>query len=86
MSESMLPSFLLRRLATQGDSPYIQGLPLLAVEILSPGDKQSAINDKVSRISATLVYHMVWVIDPAFRTRRCSSTSDDSSDVRGTNQ
>jgi Uma2 family endonuclease len=59
--------FSAETLSMQGDSPYIQGLPLLAVEILSPGDKQSAINDKVSGYLNAGV-PLVWVIDPTFRT------------------
>ena len=59
--------FSAETLATQGDSLYIQGLPLLAVEILSPSDKQSAVNDKVSGYLNAGV-PMVWVIDPTFRT------------------
>lgn len=54
-------------LALQNDSPYIQGLPLLAAEILSPGDKHSAINEKVSGYLNAGV-PMVWVIDPTFKT------------------
>lgn len=54
-------------LANQGDSPYVQGLPLLAAEILSPSDKQASINEKVSGYLSAGV-PMVWVIDPTFRT------------------
>ena len=48
-------------------SSYIQGIPMLAVEILSPGDKQSFINDKVdSYLSAGVP--LVWQVDPHFRS------------------
>ena len=59
--------FSAETLALQGDSPYIQGLPLLAAEILSPSDKQSAINEKVSGYLNAGV-PMVWVVDPTFKT------------------
>lgn len=48
-------------------SSYIQGIPMLAVEILSPSDKQSSIKDKVdSYLNAGVP--LVWQVDPHFRT------------------
>ena len=51
----------------QGTNPFIQGVPLLAVEILSPSDKQSSIKDKIdSYLNAGVP--LVWMVDPHFRT------------------
>ena len=48
-------------------SSYIQGIPMLAVEILSPSDKQSSIKDKVDSFLNAGV-PLVWQVDPHFRT------------------
>lgn len=54
--------------SSQSDSTtMIEGAPLLAVEILSPSDKQEDINDKVDEYLATGVA-LVWIVDPHFRT------------------
>lgn len=45
----------------------LDGPPLLAVEILSPSDKQEDINEKVDEYLASGV-ELVWVVDPHFRT------------------
>lgn len=45
----------------------IEGLPLLAVEILSPNDTVDEIHDKVNQFLAAGVA-LVWIIDPYDRT------------------
>ncbi len=45
----------------------IEGAPLLAVEILSPSDKQEDINAKVDAYLASGVV-LIWLVDPHFRT------------------
>ncbi len=50
-----------------GESPYIVGIPLLAIEILSPSDKTSEIQRKVDLYLAAGVT-MVWVVDTHFKT------------------
>ena len=48
-------------------SSYLQGIPVLAIEILSPSDKQSSIKDKIdSYLHAGIP--LVWQVDPHFRT------------------
>lgn len=49
------------------DTTLIDGVPILAVEILSPSDKEEDINEKVDEYLATGVA-LFWVIDPHFRT------------------
>ena len=49
------------------DVPFIDGVPVLAVEILSPSDKQEDILDKVRDYLAAGV-PLVWVLEPVFRT------------------
>ncbi|ETW97066.1 MAG: hypothetical protein ETSY1_24105 [Candidatus Entotheonella factor] len=52
----------------QSDSTtMIEGAPLLAVEILSPSDRQQDINAKVDEYLTTGVA-VVWIVDPHFRT------------------
>ena len=46
---------------------YIDGPPILAVEILSPTDRQEEILDKVAQYVANGV-RLVWVLEPRFRT------------------
>lgn len=48
-------------------STLIQGPPLLAVEILSPSDRQEEIHAKV-RAYLEAGTRLVWVVDPYFRT------------------
>ena len=53
--------------AQQPDSPYFEGPPVLAVEILSPSDKQEEIDEKI------LVYlesgvAVVWIVNPKLKT------------------
>jgi Uma2 family endonuclease len=53
--------------ARSKSSSYIQGIPMLAIEILSPSDKQSSIKDKIdSYLNAGVP--LVWQVDPHFRT------------------
>jgi Uma2 family endonuclease len=49
------------------DTSLIDGVPVLAVEILSPNDTQQEINDKVDEYLAAGVA-LVWIIDPHRRT------------------
>ncbi|HET7076948.1 MAG TPA: Uma2 family endonuclease [Chloroflexia bacterium] len=45
------------------DRPYWVGAPDLAVEVVSPGDRYSEVNEKVARWLAAGTL-LVWVIDP----------------------
>jgi Uma2 family endonuclease len=45
----------------------IDGVPVLAVEILSPSDKQEEIAEKVREYLDVSV-PLVWVVEPVFRT------------------
>ena len=49
------------------DATYFEGPPVLAVEILSPSDKQEEIDDKVALYLETGVA-VVWVVNPRFKT------------------
>jgi len=54
--------------ACQSDeTTLLEGPPLLAVEILSPSDKQEDIDEKVEEYLAAGVA-LVWVVNPRFRT------------------
>ena len=53
--------------ATPESQAIFQGAPTLAVEILSPSDKQEDIDDKVAAYLAAGV-PIVWVVQPRFRT------------------
>jgi Uma2 family endonuclease len=46
---------------------FVDGPPILAVEILSPTDRQEDILDKVAQYLANGV-KVVWVLEPRFRT------------------
>ena len=46
---------------------YVRGVPLLAVEIVSPSDQHSKVKAKVDGYLAAGV-HVVWVVDPCFET------------------
>jgi Uma2 family endonuclease len=48
-------------------STYFEGPPVLAVEILSPSDKQEEIDEKVELYLETGVA-IVWVVNPRFKT------------------
>jgi Uma2 family endonuclease len=52
---------------TPRTSPYFDGPPVLAVEILSPANRVGEIDDKVALYLETGV-PLVWVINPRFRT------------------
>ena len=55
-------------LARQTDeTTLIEGVPLLAVEILSPSDTVDEINEKLDTYLAAQV-SLVWIIDPYRRT------------------
>ena len=53
--------------ATPESQAIFRGAPTLAVEVLSPSDKQEDIDDKVAAYLAAGVPH-VWVVQPRFRT------------------
>jgi Uma2 family endonuclease len=48
-------------------STLMDGPPILAVEILSPSDKNEDIDDKVDEYLAAGV-KIVWIVDPHFET------------------
>jgi Uma2 family endonuclease len=49
------------------DTTLVDGVPVLAVEILSPSDMEDEINDKIDEyLSAGTP--LVWIVDPHFRT------------------
>lgn len=52
---------------TPATSPYFDGPPVLAVEILSPSNRIGEIDDKVALYLDSGV-PLVWVINPRFRT------------------
>jgi Uma2 family endonuclease len=49
------------------DTSMVEGAPVLAVEILSPSDKQEEIAEKVEAYLEFGVA-LVWIVDPHFRT------------------
>jgi Uma2 family endonuclease len=53
--------------ATAEDAALIERPPILAVEILSPSDKQEDILDKVRSYLDACVC-LVWIVEPVFRT------------------
>jgi Uma2 family endonuclease len=55
--------------AAQADdqTTMINGVPILAVEILSPSDKQEDITNKIDEY-LTVGVKLVWIVDPHFRT------------------
>jgi Uma2 family endonuclease len=46
---------------------YFEGAPILAVEILSPSDKQEEIDEKISLYLESGVA-VVWIVNPRFKT------------------
>lgn len=54
---------------TPADVPWIEGPPVLAVEIVSPSDKQEDIVEKV-RLYLESGVSLVWIVDPDFQTVR----------------
>ena len=58
------------RLAANPDrAAWIEGPPLLAVEILSPSDTQETIDEKIEVYLESGVA-LIWIVDPRFRTVR----------------
>jgi Uma2 family endonuclease len=53
--------------ATPEDARYVDGVPVLAAEVLSPSDKQQTITKKIAEYLAAGV-RLVWVVEPVFRT------------------
>jgi Uma2 family endonuclease len=53
--------------AATPEAAFFEGPPVLAVEILSPSDRQEEIDDKVALYLETGVL-LVWVVNPRFRT------------------
>lgn len=53
--------------ATPENARWVDGVPVLAVEILSPSDTQQRITDKLREYLDAGV-PLVWVIEPVFRT------------------
>jgi Uma2 family endonuclease len=53
--------------ATPEEAVYVDGVPVLAVEILSPSDTQEEILEKVREYLAVGVAQ-VWLVEPVFRT------------------
>jgi Uma2 family endonuclease len=51
------------------ETTLLEGAPVLAVEILSPSDKEQEINEKIYEYLAAGVA-LVWIVDPHFRTVR----------------
>jgi Uma2 family endonuclease len=53
--------------ANVNDEGFVDGVPVLAIEILSPSDKHEEIKEK---IETYLRYgtRLVWIVDPAFQT------------------
>ena len=53
--------------ATPEKSPYLEGTPILAVEILSPSNLHGELVEKI-RAYLKAGVALVWVVDPDFRT------------------
>lgn len=53
--------------ANPHDERYLEGVPVLIVEVLSPSDKEEDINEKLKSYLAAGV-KLVWIVDPTFRT------------------
>jgi Uma2 family endonuclease len=49
------------------DTTLVEGAPVLAVEILSPSDREDEVNHKIRSYLAAGT-RIVWVADPSFRT------------------
>ena len=56
-----------RAAATSENAKFVDGPPVLAVEILSPSDTHERITDKVREYLEAGV-PLVWVVDPSFTT------------------
>ncbi len=53
--------------ASPDDYPYLDGVPLLVVEVLSPSDKHEDISDKIE-VYLTAGVKLVCIADPVFKT------------------
>jgi Uma2 family endonuclease len=53
--------------ANPNEEGFVDGVPVLVAEILSPSDREEEINEKVEGYLDAGV-KLVWVVDPAFRT------------------
>jgi Uma2 family endonuclease len=53
--------------AHTADEGFIDAVPVLVVEILSPSDKEEEINEKLKSYLDAGV-KLVWIVDPTFRT------------------
>lgn len=53
--------------ARHPEASYFEGPPVLAVEILSPSDRQEEIDEKVALYLETGVA-LVWIVNPRFKT------------------
>ena len=53
--------------ANPADDPYVDGIPILAVEILSPSDKHEVVAEKIRGYLEAGVKR-IWIADPEFRT------------------
>jgi Uma2 family endonuclease len=53
--------------ATPEDQTYIEGAPTLAVEVLSPSDKEEDVTEKINAYLEAGV-KLVWVVEPVFHT------------------
>lgn len=49
------------------ETPLVEGVPELAVEVLSPSDKHEEIRDKVLEYLDVGVRE-IWIVDPDFKT------------------
>lgn len=52
---------------SEGRFPYFEGPPILAVEILSPTDRQESIDEKIAVYRDANV-PLIWIIDPVLKT------------------
>jgi Uma2 family endonuclease len=53
--------------ATPERARFVEGVPILAVEILSPSDKQEEILEKVG-LYLEVGIALVWIVEPYFQT------------------
>ena len=53
--------------ANPDDESFVEGVPVLVVEVLSPSDKHKEITEKIDAYLSAAV-KLVWVVDPALRT------------------
>lgn len=53
--------------ATPDSAAFFEGVPVLAVEILSPSDTQERIDEKIT-LYAEVGVPLIWLVDPRLRT------------------